>query len=478
MNIVTDVSQFVAPSKRTIQLAFQFNHTSIIKYIVSDCKNDEIQIDKELLSYPIMNGNLEILSFLKESGLWPNSIKPNLYYSAVLSGSIDMIKYVEQMFPDIHDNFALDLSQIERGQSSLLLNEMIYYKNSKKYFSHTITYAIQSGSIEIVKYIHSLGYGITQSNLVNAIRCGKEEIIKYIIDTLPPSYPPYLIYYLSFHSYLPSKKSVAKLLLDKGLGDIRTTNMTINDYKLQTAHLRMITDQRKIIMDLNYDPDYLMSYVDLFAPQTGYKLNLKLLTIFRILIETNGNYEHILNIKLNQTDRQLLTDVAFLLGKNHQIKKVFSHNRQMPNIHIVIEVLCQERIDKIRILLETFESIIPENLLDVIYQTCYVINTTHTTDLMNYIKNKHTTITLAPSVHTLIQIKQIDLLIEKLQQNQCMDSDLIYDLLRLSEEYPQLLDHISLLQNNFIQNNLAEILKWARSEDLRRVRTYLEQNTI
>lgn len=477
IDIIKDINESIAPSKKTVQQAFQSNHTEVIKYVMSECKNDDVTIDKELLSYPIMNGNIDLLTYLRESDLWPKKIDPNLYYSALLSGSMAMIRYVEEIFPDIHENYFLDSSKIKRGQGSLLLNEMIYFRDSKKYFSHTMTYAIQSGSIEIVKYVHSLNYGITQSNLVNAIRGGSIDIVRYIVQFVQRPVPDYLIYYLSFQSYLSNKKVIAKILLDNQLL-CSQNQLSINDYKLQTAHLKLITDRKKIIVDLDYDTDYLMSYDALVVPLSGYKMNMKLITFFRFLLETNGDYESVLSSKISQLDRQYLTDIAFLFGKNHQIKKVLSYNRQIPSSQIVIEVLCYERIDKINLLLDFFKSSLSENVVDMIYQVCHTINNHHTTDLIATIRYYYPTLTLSPSIDTLIQSRQIGQLIDRMKDSDSMaslSSDQLKDLLVLGEDHCELFDF---LRNNLVKNNLAELLKWVRHNDLIKMTRVLEDDTI
>ena len=128
--------------------------------------------------------------------------EPELLHSAILSGSMPMIQYVESQIPNVHMNFVLDMSRIKRGQSSLLLDSMTYEKNQKKYFSHTINYAVQSKSISVLKYIHGLGYRITLSNIISGIQSGVLDILEYLLQNYDKKLPLYLIHYFNIDSYL------------------------------------------------------------------------------------------------------------------------------------------------------------------------------------------------------------------------------------------------------------------------------------
>ena len=159
-----------------------------------------------IFTYAILNANIPLIKKLEDRKLmkWPYEF----YYSALLSGKMSMVKLVEEKIPDIHQNHILDTSRSHKGKgySSILLDETIYSIGGAKYFSHTMNYAIQSKNLDIVKYVHFLGYGVSRSNIVTAISTGMTNILSYVLDIYQnDSNLSYLLHYFGLTSFLNNK---------------------------------------------------------------------------------------------------------------------------------------------------------------------------------------------------------------------------------------------------------------------------------
>lgn len=367
MNIIMDINEHVGIMDKLLVTAFQSNHTSVIVYLLKIAQIDKIDISPNLISYPILNNNMELLKIMEEQ----NHIKWHyeLYFSALLSGSLTMIKYVENKLPELHHNHILDTSKIKQGKVSLLLEDLIYYKNNKKYFSHTMNYAIQSKSLEIVKYAHSLGYGITPSNFITAIKQGTVEILEYLCQNYPKKLPFYLIHYFGLNSFSQNKIEKAKILYQYDILSTSFQNLSVNDYKKETTHLDMIGQTEVTDEDNLYDEDYLVKYQLFFVPDTGYKLNHRLISLVRLCLKLE--WDHLLlkmiQTSINTHDQLHIIDTLFLFGNINQIKKFHAlittnsphvvlgsdTNTSLvgPSKPVIMELLCHSQISKICYLL-------------------------------------------------------------------------------------------------------------------------------
>ncbi len=110
--IVTDINNRIAPSSKTLNTAFQVNNTDIIKFLLTECKKENIHLDSNLVTYPILNSNTELIDFMEQNKLINWHFE--LYYSALLSGSIPTIKFLEEKIPNIHENRILDSSHSKK----------------------------------------------------------------------------------------------------------------------------------------------------------------------------------------------------------------------------------------------------------------------------------------------------------------------------------------------------------------------------
>lgn len=355
INIIVDISKIIASDNRILSLAFQTNFNEAIELIIKERLDDNKMIDRNLISYAIMNNNLQLINMLEQKNLfiWHHE----LYYAALLSGSMNMINLIESKIKNIHHNHILDSSKCKKGRSSLLLEEIIYKYNGKNYFSHTMNYAIQSKSIEIVKYIYDKGYGITTSNVLTAIKESTCEILEFLINIYSKPLPSYFIYYFGINSFISDKLNKIKILIDNKLLYINDDiTLTLKDYKKENLHMDLICQNIYIPENGIFDIDYLMKYHLFFTPIKRFKLNNKLLIKCKICLELLLDYELIKLITkiYDDNDKQLLIDCLFLFGTIDQIKMYYPklNSKSPPNSLIIMELLCYCQIDKIKYMLE------------------------------------------------------------------------------------------------------------------------------
>lgn len=349
VKIVSDISTYIGLSNSVLVDAFQANNSEIILLLLDIASNEKVNINKELISYPILNNNMIVLNELDRRNLitWNYT----LYYSAILSGSLEMIKFVESKMPDLHKTRILDSSKTKKGQANLLLKDTIYELNGKKFFSHTINYAVQSRSLAVLQYVHNLNYGITVSNFITAIKQSTIEILQYLCDNYIYKLPFYVLHYLSIYSYIPHKIEKTKILMMSNLLTMNKKNINVDDYRIETLHLQLINDNNVIYHDFDYDTDWLLNLSIFFVPMKGFKLNYFMLTKIKVLLCIN-DYDEIVNMYAtisNINDKQHFIDTIFLFGSIDQIKKIFMliNLDMMPSTCIIMEIMCYGQINKL-----------------------------------------------------------------------------------------------------------------------------------
>jgi hypothetical protein len=439
--------------------------------LVEEAIKNKISINKNLITYPVLNNNIQLLLELDKKQLvdWYNE----LYYSALLSGSMEMVKFIESKIPDIHKNYVLDTSKNKKGQMSLLLMEMIYEINKKKYFSHTINYAIQSGSLEIVKYIHQKGYGITVSNFITAIKQSTLDILNYLCENYFKKLPFYLIHYFGTNSYISNKIEKAKILIFADLLPLdQVGKLSIDDYRKESTHIEMISQTVQVPEDGNIDTDYLMKYQLFFVPIKGFKLNYRLITKTRICLKLNleNELKNIFLSNLNQNDRQFVIDVLYLFGTIDQIKKLYPllNTNICPSKQIIMEIMCYCQINKLCHLSHN-------NLLtDQIVLDVYPIATMLGDHCLNLFFQK--IVNDRPKIKfILLSGKKSEIekwLIEnKPIQKSWIDKDIIKNILALE-------DLNLIIKIDIPHELLFDLICWAEESDLLEIQTYLKSINI
>jgi hypothetical protein len=457
IKIITDVNENIAVSKRILEQAFQSNNTEIILYLLTCASNDKITINKNSVAYTILNNNQQILFELDKNKLidWHHE----LYYSAILSGSLEMIKLVESKIPNLHDNLLLDTSRTQKGHKSLILSNIIYVVDDKKYFSHTINYAIQSKSLDVVKYIYSKGYGITISNFITAIKQSTVEILEFLCQVYHQKLPFYLIHYFGMNSYVMNKFAKAKVLFENRLLTLNFDKISINDYKIESVHLQMIDQITQISEDQCQDIDFLMKYCILFVGHPGSKINYRLITKTRICLELGleEDLNDIYNTKYNEMDKQHIMDVLFLFGNISQIKNLYALQQPMisPSQQIIMEIICCCQINKLCYLVQN--NLLPKSIINVIYPVVTML-----TDQFLHVFFKKICQS-EPNIKYVILSKNDSYILEWLDNNKI--SNFVVDKKTL--KYILELENIDIIKKFiFSAEILPELIEWTFENDL------------
>ncbi|AVL94644.1 hypothetical protein ma258 [Moumouvirus australiensis] len=471
--IIKDISKLIGLSKKILENAFQTNNTEIIKFLLNQAGEEKFIVSKNLISYPIINNNLDIINTLIDNNLVNWNIE--LYYSALLSGNLEMVKFIESKINIDHENKILDSSKIGKGKSSLLIHDTIYEHNNKNYFSHTINYAIQSNNLQIVKYIYEKGYGITPSNFITAIRQASVEIIEFLSSIYNKKLPFYLVHYFGLDAHVKDKISKVKILLESNLLTLYPNNLTVNDFKKETVHIDMILQNNEIPEEYLMEIDYIMNYPIFFVPITGYKLNRRLITIARILISLQNNNElvELFSKKYNLVDSQYLIDCLYLFGDINQIKSLHNLIKICPSTQILMEIICRQDLTKILFLWNN--NYLTTTIIKYLQNISISLDNKYISSLFSKIQNDNN-----PELKYIIESGNINLINNYLisNKNYKISKDNIKKIFKL--------DNLSLVEKilsiftikNFIVENIFEFLDWCQEHDLLEIGKMLENYKI
>lgn len=472
IEIVEDVSSNISANQQVMENAFKTNHTNIINLLLVRAKKDGTHIDRNLVVYPIMNCNFELLAILSNMNLIDWHVE--LYYSALLSGSMEMIIYLEDKIgkinPDFHKKKILDSSHQSSGKNSLLLEDIIYEVDGKKYFSHTMNYAIQSGSVDVVDYIWSRGYGITVSNFITAIKQGSVEILERLCERYHLKLPIYLIHYFSTKSYVTNKIAKAKVLIENKLLMINEpVQECIELYKKEETHIKLIEQPTQIVPDSKYDPDYLMQYSMFFIPMKGFKLNHRLITQIRINLQLNymDNLIELYTRDRNYADKMILLNNLFLFGTIDQIKILYPllKTKYCPDKQILMEIICKCEITKLCYLKKNklFDNDIVQSLIPLVIML--------ENPLINALFSKLTTINLIDKY--IVLSNNVTLIRNWLNESPVIDKNQVKSLFLLNDL--EITDNILSQYSVIICKHKEEFIDWCEEEDLLDTRQKIEK---
>ena len=461
LDICQDILEHIAPDTETLNIAFENNHTDIIIMLLKMTETDNISYPKEIISYPIMNNNLEIVKTLENY----HAIKWNheLYFSAILSGNLDMIKYIETKFINIHSNFQLDSINYSTKKMNTIINEITYHIMGKKYYSHTMNYAIQSDNIEIVKYFYELGYGITMSNFVTAIKQSKINILKFLCKHYDKKLPYYIIHYFGPQSVVENKIHKAKILYDYGhlilSLDIIPTAAGLNSESLHLSYF----GGKKIISEIIYDSDYFMGHYNFFNIKK--KSDSIFVVMTRLILEFNLDCS-LLEYQDENIDTEksnLITSAAYIYGNLFQIKTLINKNiiQTTPSDRILSQLFSTNQIGKLCIIHHMLGFGLES------YSTIYKINLMLSNKLINNLAKKIIgDFEIDNKSEYIIESKNINSISEFLKSNKV-------DLTKKQLKNVLLLDDINLTKLlKYPPNILEELINWSLSNDLLEVYKY------
>lgn len=297
-DIILDVDKIISPTKEIVELAFEICDETVVRHLA------KTKLKPALYHYLAYRGiNIDFPLELKH------------YHSVILSGDLARIKSLQ-----MPENYLLDQSQSSKGRSNLLLDETIWYYKGEARFSHTMNYAIQSMSLQTIQYIYELGYPITLSNIITAIRQAPVCILSWLLARYAKPIPRYVALYVSPFSYIEDKQ--AKILALANRLDL-TSKLSIKDKKRETAHLSVI-EKTQVLPKIAYcDTDYLMDYASFFQDK-------KELARISFAVRSSKPFE------LNQ----MYVDLAYLYQSNNWPK-------HCPSMPILLELLSYRALNKL-----------------------------------------------------------------------------------------------------------------------------------
>jgi len=465
LSIIQDVNEQIAISEKILGTAFEANQTQIILYLIGEAqKIARFKFNKNWVADAITNNNMELVIELDRMKFIDWHVE--LYYASLLSGSMEMVRLVEKKIPNLHDNHILDTSKESKGKKTLLLEEIIYTIGSKKYFAHTMNYAIQSESLEIVQHVYAKGYGITVSNFITAIHQGTPETLNFLCCHYHKKLPFYLIHYLGLYSYATNKLAKAKILFDHDLIDLQPNNLTTNQYRLETTHLTMIQQAKEITVEASQDVDYLMKYRIFFTVPAGYKLNYRLLAMIKIALELNRRdlLEKIFSEKHHKVDQQLIIDALYLFGTIQQIITYYPIGwNHAPSLPVLSETICYGQINKLCFLFS-------KNLISVAHlkELYTVVTTLADAEWLQLFGKILPAEHLTKSLIHVVRSSNVEFIRDHLETNPNLEisREIIKLLLQL--------ENLELVQKITIPTKyLPELLDWTREADLLGMHHYL-----
>lgn len=223
------------------------------------------------------------------------------------------------------------------------MDDTTYVFNGKVYFSHSVNYAIQSGSIDVLRYIINKGYGVTVSNLITAIRQASFDVFEHVLLSLVhigTSIPRYVLYYLSVVSYVPDKLMKLCALMKAG---VNMNQNTIADYKLARIHMNLVREQRTIIAESAvYDSDTLLDNAMFFHDIPDKHYITLCLVRYYLYIQDYGAVKSL----ITKDNESVLMDGVLLYGDSNSIKRIY-RPIEPPSMLLVLEIICRVCVYKV-----------------------------------------------------------------------------------------------------------------------------------
>lgn len=328
LEIVKDISESIGLTPNILKSAFEAGCHEIIDFLLDRAAAEKVPVAPSLVSYALLNSDTALIEKMK------TPLPTSFFHSAVLSGNLEMVRLIEAANPQIHQNLAMDAPGIKKGKKNILAGEISYQKNGKNFFAHTINYAIQSGSAEMIHYLLAKGYGISVSNILTAVRQASLKILQLILDEAPLlRLPHYYWVYFSFCSVVSNKLAKARTLVERGYLSLEPVKYTTESYRILAAHADIL--KRQTISDdyESHDADYFLNYASFFGG----------LRVMGLIEQAIAWYQIQNEIQITVENPPLISDLITLIGPNTLMKGITAP----PRDEIVAEIVCCGKTFKI-----------------------------------------------------------------------------------------------------------------------------------
>ena len=312
-----DILEYISPNILSINEAVESNQTHISELLIDKVitsKNSK-NIRKEIILYPIVNGNMSLVKKMVEKSIikWSSE----LLFSAILSGSMDMIKYIESRYSHIHASLALDKTTNVTKNSNNILKDTTYAIDGVQKYAHTMNYAVQSNDTAIIKYVHGLGYGISASNFITALKQSSCHVLENLSKFYRSKLPYYVVYYFSIWSVINDKIDKAKILLEYGLLDFTYDIGEKNMARISDGNFHIdLLKQKQVVSNEIVDSDYFLDHNRLFSSVDNSCIYP--MTITRLILELNLPLDLLKKSPIIHTEN--MSDIIYLYGTVGQIK--------------------------------------------------------------------------------------------------------------------------------------------------------------
>lgn len=354
IKIVSDVNTEYGFNSVQIKSAFEHNNTDILQFMLCKAIDDKQTkyIKPEYLTYAVMNSNIDIINWFENNkmAVWQH----DLFYSALLSGNISTVRLIESKFVGLHENNQLDNNRmsLKVGKRNLLIDEITYktINNSTK-FSHVMDYAVKSKSIEMLSYVYSLSYGITLSNVINAIRQSNNDVLEWVCKTYGKKLPTYVIHYVGLFNCTSDKATKCKIIHKYTPIDFNFEH-SVTYYKIESTHIQLIRENCQIVDISTLDADHIF-YLDIFYNYVEKSNTMqRLFSTIRYLLWVDDLTQikhHIDKQKQmkfhHDIHEQMISDCVFMFGTLNQIKQLKNYLLHKPSINILNQLALEYKLN-------------------------------------------------------------------------------------------------------------------------------------
>ena len=301
-----------------LQIACEFNHLNLVKYLLETFPNFDIHCNKETpFLEACRNGNLEIMQYLYQKD---NTINLNInneqpLYLVCKFGSIECIEYLESICKkidyNVNDNIILILLC---AQDNLEIIKKIYKKSNVngEAFTKMITQSCTFGKIDILEWIIALDNSIEYDyREMFDIACfnNQYEIAAWIYTKIKISFENNNSYFIFSNACAYDYIKIVEFFINNSL-------INYNDYYFLIACQNNSIQVSKLLYEL-------------------YKEKYQLVII-------NGNIEdwlvkNILQIKINSNENKNSENSENSENKNSENKNTENKNSENKNTEINLE---------------------------------------------------------------------------------------------------------------------------------------------
>lgn len=171
--------------KTPLITAIEHNQLEIVKLLLQLAKKDSKE--KNLLTVAIRCGHLEIIKYLIEYGYDVNTCPRSWFECKLIEGRYDIVR----LLLDHGYHYCIDVSLLDGEHVNIIKYLVDYNKDNKRLLELSLKDALLNNKADVLEYVIQQGAVLDWSKcshyLVNAIRNGYIDIVKYLHSKMIPS---------------------------------------------------------------------------------------------------------------------------------------------------------------------------------------------------------------------------------------------------------------------------------------------------